>query len=96
MRRRLPPRLISKDPQGRSVEVVELPGASGPDKASDADQHDPQRHRHQNEQDRHGSVRKVWLRHASKMTVTELTGIMIAAISGLMVPVTAKAAPTRL
>ena len=89
-------RLVPKHPDGRSLEVIELALAGRPDESDQADQNDAQRHRDQDEEDRHGTARKVSLRQARRITVTELTGIMIAAISGLMAPLMANPAPIRL
>lgn len=88
--------VVSKHPQRGCFEVVELPLPGRPHECPNADEHDTQGYGDQNKQNRHDPALNVSLRQAITMTVTELTGIMMAAISGLMIPVTARAAPMTL
>ncbi len=88
--------VVSKHSQRGCLEIVELPLSGGPHERPDTDQNHAEGHRHENKQDRHELALNVSLCQASRMTVTELTGIMMAAISGLMMPVTARAAPMML
>jgi hypothetical protein len=86
-------RVVVQDAQGGSVEVVELSAARGPDVGDHGRGDDDEGEREDDEDHAHAVNLP---RHELRMTVSELAGIMIAAMSGEMVPVMASAAPATL
>ena len=88
--------IVAEDPKGRRFEVIELTSPGCPHEGHPGNQDDAKRHGNQNQQDAHWAGSKVRRLTLRAMTVRELTGIMIAAIRGLIVPVIASAAPIRL
>ena len=90
--------VVVQHPNGRSVQVIELTPPSAPHERDDRHEHDERRQRYNNEDDAHAAppFGKVVLHHDARTTVSELTGIRIAAMSGLMTPVTASVAPITL
>src|SRR5215470_2503885 len=89
--------VVVEDAHRRRLEIVELPALRGPRIGGHRSTGDDQRHRDEDEHDAHrGSSPNVRLRHETRTTVSELTGIRIAAIRGLITPVIASVAPIRL
>lgn len=84
-------------PYRRRLQIVELPAARGPGEGDDRHEDDHECERQHEEDDAHDALgSKVRPRHDAMSTVSELAGINRAAMSGVMIPVTASAAPTTL
>ena len=82
----------------RRIQIVKLPAPRTDDEGDNRHEHHQRGERHDNEDHAHDarSFGNVVLDHDANTTVNELAGIRIAATSGLIVPVTASAAPTML
>ena len=95
-------RIVEKHPARGRVEVLVLVGARGPDEGRHCDGGDDERDGNRDRQQRQRSppgpstASKRGILSATAVTVSPLSGIMIAATSGLMVPVAASTAPTTL
>lgn len=88
--------VLDDHPDRRRLQVIELAAACGPHKGGHGRPHDEQGKGQDQVDDAHGSRRKVWPYQAPATTVRELSGIMIAATTGVMVPVMASQTPTAL
>lgn len=88
--------VVSQHSDRGGLEIVELTPSRGPSKRQNRHEDHRQGRWHQNVEDGHRGASKVFERTLSRITVSELTGIITAAINGSIVPVTANAAPTRL
>jgi hypothetical protein len=84
-------------PHGRRIQIIELTVARRPDERRDRNGDDKQREREHDIENAHvARSSKVRERHDAMTTVSELTGIKTAAMSGVSCPRIAKAAPTTL
>lgn len=90
--------VIMQHPHRWRIEIVHLPTLRAPDERQDGAADNDERQGDHEIQDAHvaGSRSKVKPYHAPSTTVTEATGMRIAAIRGVMVPVMASPAPMRL
>lgn len=92
--------VIVENPYGRRVQVIELPSTGAHHERDDCDEDDESRQRHHDENHTHATPSrafgKVAPSHDANTTVSELAGIRTAAMSGLIVPVTASVAPMML
>jgi len=89
--------IVSQHSNGRGIKVVKLSPPRRPNIPPHRRPHDHERQRQHHEDDTHASVlAKLFPYHELNTTVTELNGIMIAAMSGLRYPVTASATPIAL
>ena len=91
-------RLVVQHADGRRVEVIELAAPSAGYEREDSGEYDERRERDNDEDDAHDAVSfgNVVLSQDASTTVSELAGMSIAAMSGVMTPVTASVAPTML
>ena len=88
--------VVVQGPHGGRREVVELAVAGRPRIGADGAREEHQRDRQHHEDDAHVVGSKVRLRQEASTTVSELAGIRMAAISGLICPPIASAAPAML
>src|SRR4051812_29886272 len=93
--------VVEQDPARRGVDVIELPGAHRPHERGDRPSREQECEWEDQVQDGHGELVRVGSRNARDRselasTVSELSGITAAAISGWIRPVTASAPATRL
>ena len=90
--------LIMKHAHGWCIEIIELATSSAVYERDDRNEHDERGERHDDEDDAHESrsLGNDVLDQDANTTVNELNGIRIAAMSGVMVPVTASVAPMTL
>ena len=93
--------VVRQDAQCRSVQIIELATARRPRKREHCGEDEQQRERQDKIKDTHrgralGSGSKLRPYQEPNKTVSELAGIMSAAIKGLMLPVSASDTPTTL
>jgi len=91
-------RIIMEHPHRRRIEVIELSSPSARDERDDRGEHDERCQGDDDENHAHEarSIGNVRLSHDTSTTVSELAGMSTAAISGVITPVTASAAPITL
>src|SRR5688572_33479712 len=89
-------RVFVEDAHRGRHQVVELTAPRGPCECCQGQRREQHRQRHQHEEYGHGSPPKVRARNELVTTLSELSGIKIAAISGPITPVTASATPATL
>ena len=91
-------RIIMEHPHRRRIEVIELSSPSARDERDDRGEHDERCQGDDDENHAHDacSIGNVRLNHDTSTTVSELAGMSTAAISGVITPVTASAAPIAL
>ena len=94
--------IVVQHSHGGGIEVVELPASSTPDERDHRRQRDERSERDDQVDHAHAARSaarargKVVLNHDASTTVNELAGIRTAAMSGVIVPVTASVAPMML
>lgn len=86
--------VLEQDPPRRGIDVIELPRANRPGKGRDRGGCKHQREWKHEVQDRHD--RNAFDRRELASTVSELSGMAAAAISGWIMPLTASAPAIRL
>ena len=88
--------VVVQNAHGWRVEVVELPAAGRPEKSCHREAHQNQREWKDDEEHTHDETSNVLERYELMTTVSEDSGIKIAAIHGAISPLTASAAQIRL